>query len=96
MCLITTWQGKCWNEALIVAARAGYTKERELEISQQLVTRWSCVGATLDMYYNAILSLLSDHRYADAAVLLEEYLEDHERAVAVLISGCHWVMPSAC
>ncbi len=103
------WQARCWKEALVVAARAKYNAEKLLEIAETLALKWvtrplhradmlekkmTCVMMMMCTCIVRAYRLTNDNRHAEAAVLFEQYLHDHERAIAAYIQGSHWVRVS--
>lgn len=62
-----------WQQALCMASRLGYTKERLSSLARTMAGK-----------------LVEQRKHAEAAMLLEQYTEDCEEAVILLLEGAFW------
>ncbi|KAF4804292.1 inhibitor of kappa light polypeptide protein enhancer in B-cells, kinase complex-associated protein [Turdus rufiventris] len=62
-----------WQQALCMASRLGYTKDKLSSLAQSMAGK-----------------LVEQRKYAEAAILLEQYTQDFEEAVLLLLEGALW------
>ncbi|XP_039589107.1 elongator complex protein 1 [Passer montanus] len=62
-----------WQQALCMASRLGYTKDKLSSLAQSMAGK-----------------LVEQRKYAEAAILLEQYTQDYEEAVLLLLEGALW------
>ncbi|NWY42619.1 ELP1 protein, partial [Sylvia atricapilla] len=62
-----------WQQALCMASRLGYTKEKLSSLARSMAGK-----------------LVEQRKYAEAAILLEQYTQDYEEAVLLLLEGALW------
>ncbi|POI33793.1 hypothetical protein CIB84_002455 [Bambusicola thoracicus] len=62
-----------WQQALCMASRLGYTKEKLSSLARTMAGK-----------------LVEQRKHAEAAMLLEQYTEDCEEAVILLLEGAFW------
>ncbi|NXI22503.1 ELP1 protein, partial [Sterrhoptilus dennistouni] len=62
-----------WQQALCMASRLGYTKDKLSSLAQSMAGK-----------------LVEQRKYAEAAILLEQYTQDYEEAVLLLLKGALW------
>uniref|UniRef100_A0A669QRK3 Elongator complex protein 1 n=1 Tax=Phasianus colchicus TaxID=9054 RepID=A0A669QRK3_PHACC len=62
-----------WQQALCMASRLGYTKEKLSSLARTMAGK-----------------LVEQRKHAEAAMLLEQYSEDYEEAVILLLEGAFW------
>ncbi|NXT69938.1 ELP1 protein, partial [Chaetops frenatus] len=62
-----------WQEALCMASRLGYTKDKLSSLACSMAGK-----------------LVEQRKYAEAAILLEQYTQDYEEAVLLLLEGALW------
>ncbi|NXB00895.1 ELP1 protein, partial [Cnemophilus loriae] len=62
-----------WQQALCMASRLGYTKDKLSSLARSLAGK-----------------LVEQRKYSEAAILLEQYTQDYEEAVLLLLEGALW------
>ncbi|KAI1239808.1 hypothetical protein IHE44_0011242 [Lamprotornis superbus] len=65
--------GGSWQQALCMASRLGYTKDKLSSLARSMAGK-----------------LVEQRKYAEAAILLEQYTQDYEEAVLLLLEGALW------
>ncbi|XP_075382407.1 elongator complex protein 1 isoform X2 [Mycteria americana] len=62
-----------WQQALCMASRLGYTKDKLSSLSRSMAGK-----------------LVEQRKHAEAAILLEQYTQDYEEAILLLLEGALW------
>ncbi|KFZ57183.1 Elongator complex protein 1 [Podiceps cristatus] len=65
--------GGSWQQALCMASRLGYTKDKLSSLSRSMAGK-----------------LVEQRKHSEAAILLEQYTQDYEEAVLLLLEGALW------